>query len=117
VARGPSAEVRTLTIVLGVNAYHSSASAALLVDGAVAAAVEEERFTRIKYDTGFPECSIRYCLEAAGLSLHDVDHVAVAGRPMANLWRKVRFALGTPAGRALVRSRGEPVAQLRIKGT
>ncbi len=105
-----------MTTVLGLNAYHSSASAALLVDGALVAAVEEERFSRVKYDTGFPERSIRYCLEAAGLSAHEVDHVAVAGKPLANLWRKVRFALGTPAGRSLVRTRGEPIAQLRIRG-
>src|SRR5206468_3038935 len=115
-AERPSApEVPIPTVVLGINAYHSSASAALLVDGALTAAVEEERFSRIKYDTGFPACSIRYCLDAAGLSPHDVDHVAIAGKPTANLLRKVRFALGTPAGRALVRKRGEPVAQLRIK--
>src|SRR5690242_2780164 len=54
---GPEA---TLTVVLGINAYHSSASAALIIDGAVTAAVEEERFTRQKYETGFPHRSIRY---------------------------------------------------------
>jgi len=121
-ARGGSESHRlpggsTLTVVLGINAYHSSASAALFVDGVLVGAVEEERFTRIKYETGFPERSIRFCLDAAGLSIQDVDHVAVAGNPLANLWRKVRFALGTPAGRALVRRRGEPVAQLRMKRT
>jgi carbamoyltransferase len=106
-----------VTVVLGINAYHSSASAALLLDGAVVAAVEEERFTRQKYETGFPHHSIRYCLEEAGLSAGDIDHVAVAGNPLANLWRKAWFALGTRSGRTLIRKRAEPVAQLRLKRT
>jgi carbamoyltransferase len=106
-----------MTVVLGINSYHSSASAALMVDGELVAAVEEERFSRVKYETGFPARSVRYCLDAAGISLRDVDHVATAGDPMANLWRKLRFAVGTPAGRKLARRRGEPVAQMRIKGT
>jgi carbamoyltransferase len=106
-----------LTVVLGINAYHSSASAALLVDGSVVAAVEEERFTRQKYETGFPHRSIRYCLEEAGISPGDIDHVAVAGNPLANFWRKAWFALTTRSGRRLVRQRAEPVAQLRLGGT
>ena len=104
-----------MTVVLGINAYHSSASAALFVDGVLTAAVEEERFTRIKYETGFPHRSIRYCLDAAGVSAGDIDHVGVSGNPLSNLLRKAWFALTTPAGRKLVRQRGEPVAQLRMK--
>jgi carbamoyltransferase len=105
-----------LTVVLGINAYHSSASAALVVDGDLVAAVEEERFTRQKYETGFPHRSIRYCLEAAGIGPADIEHVAVAGNPLANLPRKLWFALATRSGRKLVRQRSEPVAQLRMKG-
>ncbi len=104
----------TLTVVLGINAYHSSASAAVIVDGELLAAVEEERFTRQKYETGFPHRSVRYCLEAAGLGAGDVDQVAMAGNPLANLWPKLRFAAGTSAGRSLVVRRGEPMAQMRI---
>jgi carbamoyltransferase len=81
------------------------------------AAVEEERFTRQKYETGFPHRSIRYCLDAAGITSEDVGHVAVAGDPTANLGRKLRFALGTRAGRSLVLHRGEPAAQMRIART
>jgi carbamoyltransferase len=103
-----------VTVVLGINAYHSSASAALLVDGNLVAAVEEERFTRQKYETGFPHRSIGYCLDAAGVLPRDIDHVAVAGNPLANLLRKARFALSTRSGRNLVRHRGEPLAQMRI---
>jgi carbamoyltransferase len=117
--RGSAARVAcegaSLTVVLGINAYHSNASAALLVDGDLVAAVEEERFTRQKYETGFPHRSIRYCLDAGGVSPGDVDHVALAGNPLANFPRKAWFALGTPSGRRLVRRRGEPLAQMRVK--
>jgi carbamoyltransferase len=106
-----------VTVVLGINAYHSSASAALMIDGEVVAAVEEERFTRQKYETGFPARAARYCLGAAGVSASDVEHVAVAGKPAANLARKLWFATATRAGRSLVRRRGEPVAQLRARAT
>ena len=53
--------------ILGINAYHGDASACILVDGAVLAAVEEERFNRIKHWAGFPALSIKYCLEEAGI--------------------------------------------------
>ena len=53
-------------IVLGINAYHGDASAAILVDGELVAAVEEERFTRVKHTAGFPAHAVRYCLQAAG---------------------------------------------------
>ena len=56
-----------MTSILGINAYHGDASAALFVDGVLVAAVEEERFTRLKHDTSFPHQAIRYCLDAAGL--------------------------------------------------
>jgi carbamoyltransferase len=117
VAARPGGGVGRLTVVLGINAYHSSASAALIADGALVAAAEEERFTRRKYETGFPCRSIRFCLDLAGLSPGDIDHVAVAGDPFAHLARKVGFAVGTSAGRSLVRRRGEPVAQLNVRGT
>ena len=55
------------TSILGINAYHGDASAALLVDGRLVAAVEEERFNRIKHWAGFPAQSIRYCLEVADM--------------------------------------------------
>lgn len=103
--------------MLGINPYHANASAALLIDGVVSAAVEEERFTRQKYETGFPCRSVLYCLESAGLSPSDIDHVAVAGNPMANLLRKIRFILASSAGRKLILRRGEPIAQIRARRT
>lgn len=79
--------------ILGINAYHGDASAALVVDGELIAAVEEERFNRIKHWAGFPEQSIRFCLEVGGLSLSEVDHVAVSFNPKANLGRRLAFVL------------------------
>jgi carbamoyltransferase len=104
-----------MTVVLGLNAYHPNASAALIVDGDLVAAVEEERFTRNKYEVRFPHSSVRYCLDAAGLSLTDVEHVAVSGNPFANLPRKVRFALGSRAGRKLAPTRVDLLALLRVR--
>ena len=77
--------------IIGLNAYHGDASAALVVDGQLVAAVEEERFNRIKHWAGFPGESIRWCLQQAGLKFTDIDHVAISFDPRANLWRRLRF--------------------------
>src|SRR6266851_4728987 len=69
--------------ILGINAYHGNASAAVVCDGALAAAVEEERFNRVKYAAGFPAQAIRYCLKEANLKLEEIDHVAVPRNPYA----------------------------------
>jgi carbamoyltransferase len=66
-----------MTYVLGINAYHGDSAACLLRDGEIVAAVEEERFTRIKHWAGFPEASVAFCLQRAGISLRDVARVAV----------------------------------------
>jgi len=80
-------------MILGINAYHGDSSACLLVDGKLVAAAEEERFRRIKHWAGFPSESIRYCLEEAGISLSDVDVVAINSDPKANLMKKIGFTL------------------------
>ena len=79
--------------ILGLNAYHADSSACILRDGMLSAAAEEERFRRVKHWAGFPELAIKYCLEAAGIALADVDHVAINRDPRANLWRKALFTL------------------------
>jgi carbamoyltransferase len=78
--------------ILGINAYHGDASAAIIKDGEIIAAVEEERFNRVKHCAGFPGESIRYCLSAAGVSLEDIEHVGISRDPSAHLHRKVLFA-------------------------
>ncbi|HSK64907.1 MAG TPA: carbamoyltransferase N-terminal domain-containing protein, partial [Pyrinomonadaceae bacterium] len=78
--------------ILGINAYHGDASAAIIKDGRLIAAVEEERFNRIKHCAGFPEQSIRYCLEAAGIRLEDLDHAGISRDPAAHLHKKILYA-------------------------
>jgi carbamoyltransferase len=79
--------------ILGINAFHGDASACLVQDGQLVAAIEEERFNRIKHWAGFPAESIRYCLSVGGISPQDLDHVAVSSNPKANLGQRVRFTL------------------------
>ncbi|MBI4525498.1 MAG: carbamoyltransferase [Deltaproteobacteria bacterium] len=83
-------------IILGINAYHGDASAAIVVDGGLVAAAEEERFNRIKHVAGFPRNAIRYCLQAAGVKAEEIDHVAVARDPRARLARKILYAARMP---------------------
>jgi carbamoyltransferase len=83
--------------ILGINAYHANASAAIVCDGRLIAAVEEERFNRVKYAAGFPAQAIRYCLREAGLALADIDHVGVPRNPYARLGTKIFYALRMPS--------------------
>ncbi|HEX3230177.1 MAG TPA: carbamoyltransferase N-terminal domain-containing protein, partial [Pyrinomonadaceae bacterium] len=75
--------------ILGLNAYHGDAAAAIVRDGELIAAVEEERFNRVKHCAGFPTQSIEYCLRAAGITIADVDHVGISRDPSANLHKKI----------------------------
>ena len=83
--------------ILGINAYHGNASAAIVCDGQLIAAVEEERFNRVKYAAGFPVQAIRYCLQEAGLTLSDIDHVAIPRNPYARLFTKLIYSLRMPS--------------------
>jgi carbamoyltransferase len=83
--------------ILGINAYHGNASAAIVCDGRLVAAVEEERFNRVKYAAGFPSAAIRYCLKEAGITLADVDHVAVPRNPYARIATKLFYAVRMPS--------------------
>jgi len=82
--------------ILGINAYHANASAALISDGQLVAAVEEERFNRVKYAAGFPVSAIRYCLKAAGVTLNEIDHIAIPRNPWARMGTKLLHALRMP---------------------
>ena len=83
--------------ILGINAYHGNASAAIMADGRLIAAVEEERFNRVKYAAGFPSAAIRYCLDAAGITLGEVDHVAIPRDPWARIGTKLFYAIRMPS--------------------
>jgi len=62
--------------ILGISAFYHDSAAALVRDGEIVAAAQEERFSRKKHDARFPRNAIDYCLEAAGIDLAGVDHVA-----------------------------------------
>src|SRR5690349_1322299 len=79
-------------IILGINAYHGDAAAAIIRDGQILAAAEEERFNRRKHCAGFPTLAVRYCLEAAGVSIEEVDHIGISRSPSANLHKKILYA-------------------------
>src|ERR1700739_3768205 len=83
--------------ILGINAYHGNTSPSVVCDGRLIAAVEEERFNRVKYAAGFPAHAIRYCLKEAGLTLSEIDHVAVPRNPYARLGTKLFYALRMPS--------------------
>ena len=94
--------------ILGLNAHHGDASAALVTNDGFVAGVEEERFTRTKHWAGFPQQAIRYCLDQArerGGEGGDELRVAVSRQPKAYLARKAALALAHPRslGRALRR--------------
>jgi carbamoyltransferase len=83
--------------VLGINAYHGDASAAILINGQLAAFAAEERFNRIKHCAGFPTEAVRYCLHVAGLSIQQLDAVTTSKDPGANRFAKALHVLRHPA--------------------
>jgi len=80
-------------IILGLNVFHADTSACLVKDGKLIAAVEEERFTRIKHFTGFPKNSINFCLKEGRVKLEDVDYICVNYNTNYNFKEKVIFSL------------------------
>ena len=85
-------------IILGINAYHADASAAIFVDGQLVAAIEEERFKRIKHWAGFPQLAIEFCLKEAGISYEQVDHFAIGRDPKAKFFKKLLYLAANPKG-------------------
>src|SRR5437870_6822891 len=82
--------------VLGVGGFSHDSSAALLCDGKLVAAAEEERFTRQKHQPGWPQKAIDFCLKYAGITPKDLDHIGFYWRPwsldsLKNIWRRVRY--------------------------
>ncbi|PSQ96759.1 MAG: hypothetical protein BRD55_05645 [Bacteroidetes bacterium SW_9_63_38] len=79
--------------ILGINAYHGDVAAVLLYDGDLVAAVEEERFRRIKHVAGFPSNAIQCCPEMASIDASNLDRVAISRDPSAHFGKKVQFVL------------------------
>lgn len=98
--------------ILGINAYHGDAAAAIVRDGRLIAAVEEERFNRLKHSAGFPAHAIRYCLKAAGIRPEELDHVGISRDPSAHLHKKILFA-ATRAGLSRIKDRLGNAAKVR----
>lgn len=73
--------------ILGISAYYHDSAACLIHDGQIIAAAQEERFTRIKHDPGFPAEAIKYCLSEAGISAAQIDHVAFYDKPFLKFER------------------------------
>ena len=102
-----------MTAILGLNAYHGDAAAALVVDGELVCAAEEERFNRVKHCAGFPAESAAWCLAHAGLAAADLDHVAIGRDPKANLGAKLRRTLTHGASPRFLRERLANAARVR----
>ena len=83
-------------IIIGINAYHADASAAIFVNGILIAAIEEERFTRIKHWAGFPEKSILFCLQEAGVPFEQVNYFAIGRDPAAKMLKKILITSWEP---------------------
>ncbi len=81
-------------LILGLNAYHPDSSACIIRDGQLVAAAEEERFRRIKHWSGLPVGATAYCLKEAGASFTDLDFIACNRNPVANIHKKLIYALG-----------------------
>ena len=73
--------------VLGISAFYHDSAAALIEDGELVGAAQEERFTRKKHDSAFPEKAVQYCLDTAGIKLADVDYVAFYDKPFLKFER------------------------------
>jgi carbamoyltransferase len=87
-----------MTAILGISAFYHDSAAALVVDGQIVAAAQEERFTRKKHDEGFPKRAIEYCLSAADISADQLDYVGFYDKPLLKFERLLETYLATAPG-------------------
>src|SRR5215510_13639723 len=93
-----------MTAILGISAFYHDSAAALVVDGEIVAAAQEERFSRKKHDAGFPDQAIAYCLKEAGLAIEQLDYIAFYDKPLTKFDRLLETYLAyAPAGFASFR--------------
>ena len=81
--------------ILGLSFFYHDSAAALVQDGVLIAAAEEERFSRTKHDSGFPELAIEFVLSQAGITIHDVDHIVFYEKPFVKFERMLLSAMAT----------------------
>jgi carbamoyltransferase len=88
-----------MTNILGISAFYHDSAAALIKDGLIIAAAQEERFTRKKHDSRFPENAIRFCLDYSGLSPEEIDYIAFYDKPFVKFERLLETYLAfAPSG-------------------
>ncbi|MGH7200974.1 MAG: carbamoyltransferase N-terminal domain-containing protein, partial [Planctomycetaceae bacterium] len=83
-----------MTAILGISGFYHDSAAALVIDGEIVAAAQEERFTRKKHDARCPEHAIRYCLAEAGLTPERLDYVGFYDKPLLKFHRILETYLG-----------------------
>ena len=76
-----------MTAILGISAFYHDSAAALVIDGSIIAAAQEERFSRVKHDASFPKQAVGYCLSEAGLRPDDLDYIAFYEKPLTKFDR------------------------------
>ena len=76
-----------MTSILGISAFYHDSAAAIIIDGKIVAAAQEERFTRVKHDSNYPFNSVQFVLKFANLSLKDVDHIVFYEKPFLKFER------------------------------
>ena len=79
--------------ILGLNCYHADSSACIISNNKLVAAVEEERFKRIKHFAGFPDESIKFCLKNANIEMKDVSLICINTNPLSNIYAKSKFLI------------------------
>jgi carbamoyltransferase len=105
-----------VTSILGISAYYHDSAAALVRDGGIVAAAQEERFTRRKHDSAFPSHAVEYCLREAGITAASVDHVAFYEKPLLKFDRLLETCVSyAPRGFELFREALPVWAQLKLR--
>ncbi len=79
--------------ILGIGGYSHDSAAALICDGQLVAAVAEERLTRIKHQGGVPRQAVQFCLDTAGISIDEIDHVCCYMRPGLRVAKRIPYRL------------------------
>src|SRR6266508_2729185 len=81
------------TLILGISAFYHDSAAALIADGNIVAAAQEERFTRKKHDSNFPKRAVDYCLREAGIQPEELDYVVFYEKPLLKFERLIETYL------------------------
>ncbi len=100
-------------LILGLNAYHGDSSACLVADGKLVCAIEEERIRRIKHWAGLPTEAIKWCLKYAGVSITDVDHIAISRNPYVRMHKKIFKILRGLYNHGFIKSRLQNIGRIR----